>query len=284
MRTKNLDILILITIVGLFVGAAGASDLFLVEGTAGELRIVDQSTATNALIGSLGTGPSVGGLTQRGGDTAFVYGVHSTIGNEGSRLLKINTATGNTTPLPWFSETVLGFSQPFAQAVAISPTSPDVAIVAGFDGVYPGPTFGNDYIWRVDVNTGAVLGAATPTAQLRALTYSLDGATLYGTDGSGQLVTVDPGTGGITVLGDPGLSTYLQGLAFRPEDGTLFAINAFHTDELVTLDPTDGSLVSVVGPLGVVGPDGLAFVIPEPATLTLLGIGAVGVLLRRRRR
>jgi hypothetical protein len=116
------------------------------------------------------------------------------------------------------------------------------------------------YLWKVDVETGSVLGTAIPTtAWLNQLAYSLDGLVLYGVD-NGQLVTVDTDTGVTTLVGDPGLSPFIEGLAFRPSDGELFAIDAYDQDRLVRLDPVNGGLLEVIGGLGVSGPYGLAFI------------------------
>jgi len=229
------------------------STLYMTENQ-GTLRGVNQSTGATTILGNLGTN-LIQDLSSRAGDNTYLYSVESD-DFYNSRLAKINVSTGVITPLPWFNEITLGITEPFATAVAISPTAPDIAVVAGFsidNGV-------NYYLWKVNVNTGIVLDSAVPTtAWLNALTYNLDGSILYGTDTSGQLVTVNSSTGAITLVGYPGITNFIEGLAFRPSDGVLFAIDAYDQDRLVKLNPTDGSLVEVVGNLGVVGPYGLAF-------------------------
>ena len=82
-------------------------------------------------------------------------------------------------------------------------------------------------------------------------------------------MNVDSDTAEVTLVGDPGLTDFVTGLAFRPADGVLFAIDGLRRDRLVILNPLNGALVADVGPLGILGPEGLAFV-PEPATITVL--------------
>ena len=89
----------------------------------------------------------------------------------------------------------------------------------------------------------------------------MDGSTLYAINDVEQLVTVDPDTGAVTVLGDTGIPVGpMTGLAFRPEDGTLFAIEAGFRDQLLTLDPVNGSVLSTIGDIGTGGPEGLSFI------------------------
>ncbi len=233
------------------------STLFLGDNT-GKLRTLNQTTGVSTVVGAFGTATGIQGLTSRAGDTGFVYGVEEV--STTSRLLKINVTTGAATTFTGFSAATLGVPEPFATAIAISALAPDVAIVAGFNGDSGSAGFGNDFIWRVDVTTGAVLGAAVATTGLNELTYSLDGSTLFGTDGSGRLVTVNPTTGAISIVGSPGLSSFIEGLAFRPSDGALFAIDAFTQDNLVQINPSTGALIQVIGNVGIVGPEGIAFI------------------------
>ncbi len=199
-----------------------------------------------------------------------------------SRLARIDLAGGTANLFPFFDTDVLGHTDVFSSALAISSLEPGVAVVAGFDGEFPP----NRILWKVDLSNGEALGRAVPTQDstgLESLTYSLDGTTLFGADTDGRLVKVDAETGGITAVGDPGLSNFISGLAFRPDDGTLFAIDAFRADRLVTLDHLTGEFLSEVGPLGITGPEGLAFA-PEPLATGLLMWGVVlGTGFFRRR-
>lgn len=287
-------VLAVLVVVLISAAAAEAGTLYRGE-TANDLYTVDQTTGASTKVGAFGTSDSFGGLSAREGD-ADLYGVLSPYtqadGTSSARLIEISTSTGAATAFPLFSEATLGFENPFATGIAISPTKPGVAVVAGFrGGDINDPGFGDNFLWNVDVSTGSVLGAAVSMSEwITALTFSLDGSTLYGAvngglGGTARLVTVDPSTGNITTIGKMTGASIVQGLAFRPDDGTLFAINAYITDTLITVDPSSGAVLSTIGSLGTIGPEGLAFeVVPEPATLLLVGVGLLPLLGRRRRR
>jgi hypothetical protein len=212
-----------------------------------------------------------------------VYGVVNDNATWG-RLAKISTSSGSQNWFPLFSESALGFAAPNGYGIAISPLHPDVAVLTGIDaGFQSSPTAGQYYVWTVDLNTGAVLSAGIPNpARVGVITYSLDGSTLFGADGGGRLVTLDPTTGAATLVGDPGLSDFIEGLAFRPSDGALFAIDGGTHDTTVILNPTNGSLVSTFGSIHLAGAHGLAFTVPEPSTI-LLAVGGIAAIPRRRR-
>ncbi len=266
------------------------STLYLAD-TIGNLRTVNQSTGFSTPVSGDPSRVSFNGLTPRPGDDLFLYGVHNTA--TASALVKVNRLTAETTTLPFFSEGTIGFPEPFSTAIAISPLDPNVAVVTGFNGDRDSPNRGEEFIWHVDVDSGVALGPGVPTTPLIALTYDLEGTTLFGAEMTGflsvdsaQLVTVDASTGTTTPIGNPGLSRSIQGLAFRPEDGVLFAIDAEASDNLVTLDANTGALISVVGNLGVRGPEGLAFLreIPEPTALGMLAASAACICTCRFRR
>jgi hypothetical protein len=246
----------------------GDFNLYMTEN-GGTLRRVDQATGATTVVGNLGIN-SIDGLSNRPGDTTSIYGVYYLpLGPSG--LARINLRTGEATPFPVFDGSILGISNSLATAVAISPAAPNIAVVAGSD-INNANHF---YIWKVDVDTGLVLGAAVPTTDwLLDLTYSLDGSVLYGTNDNGQLVTVNSDTGVVTLVGDPRLSDFIEGLAFRPSDGELFAIDAFDRDRLVRLDPTNGNVLEVIGELGVVGPYGLVFIPSNQLTVNVSGTGS----------
>jgi hypothetical protein len=237
----------------------------------GTLRKVDQTTAATTTAANLGIN-SIIGLSNRPGDTTYIYG---TYGDElvfaPSRLVKINTITGESTSFPLFDELILGIPNPTGYGLAISPNTPNIAVVSGFSQ----NSANRYYLWKVDVDTGLVLGAAIPTTELvNELAYSPDGSVLYGVNSNGQLVTVNSDTGSVTLVGDPGLSNFIEGLAFRPSDGALFAIDGDLQDRLVRLDPSNGSLLEVVGNLNVVGPNGLAFIPGHQLSVNKSGTGS----------
>jgi hypothetical protein len=187
-------------------------------------------------------------------------------------MVKLDAATGLHHAFPPFNTSAIGVTEAFASGIAISRLQPNVAIVTGFESAgFPNPPFGNRFVWKVNLDTGSVLGAGVPMAErISSITYSLDGKVLYGTDdGGGRLLTLDPDIGESTVIGDPGLTNFIEGLAFRPGDGALVALDGGSADDIVILNPLDGSLIERVGDLHRGGAHGLAFSIPEPASLFL---------------
>ena len=97
----------------------------------------------------------------------------------------------------------------------------------------------------------------------------VSGATLYGVQSagnSGQLITIDSATAAPTLMG--ATSSQIDGIAFAP-DGTLYATDNT-AEQLVTLDPATGSVVSVIGPYGTTDLiEGLAV---RPSDSVLFGI------------
>ncbi len=239
-----------------------------VQGNGNFLSVNQETGLATALDpdGSLGLG-SWNGLTSVPGQSDILFAVNNprpaTIDDpQFSRLASIDPATGDATLFPLFDMETLGRPEVFSTAIAVSVLDTAVAVVAGFDR----SEVGTRVLWKVSLETGEVLGPAVMIEdgeKISAMTYSLDGSTLYGTGEDGQLVTIDPDTGDLTEIGDPGLQNSLEGLAFRPSDGALFAINAQSVDRLVILDPEDGSFVSELGRLEILGPEGLAFLPPE---------------------
>lgn len=247
---------------------------------------LNPTTAVTTVIGSSNQNERVEDLTFTPAQNGILFGVEnqSVAQGGGSKLVRVSRGSGFQTDGPLFDESILGFSRPFSTGVAISRTNPSVAVVTGFDSDYGfSPSAGQQFIWTVDVTTGQVIGPAIRTQPVGVLTYDLKGTKLYSIGSSGRLVTVDPMTGIVTLIGDPGLSDYITGLAFNPADGRLFAIDAFTNDDLVILDHVTGAFVEKIGDLPLGGPSGLAFSVPEPSTLALFAIGCAAIGCRRRR-
>ena len=75
-------------------------------------------------------------------------------------------------------------------------------------------------------------------------------------------------------------------MEFDPSSGELYAVTG--SGNLVLLSPTTGETLETIGATGLGGTlrsvTGLAFVVPEPATGSLLAIGLAVLAARRRRR
>ncbi len=241
----------------LAINTAGPGAFVVVDAATGRATAVDPDV-------SLGTASWVGLAAVPGGDPNVAYALHNppppVFGDSPqSRLARIDTQSGAATLLPFFDVGVLGSPGPVSTAIAISPLEPSVATVMAFEFDAPGDRL----LFKVSLDNGAVLGPALVLPErkaINAITYSPDGLTLYATDPDGALATLNTTTGVLTRIGDPaGVSNFVTGLAFRPEDGALFAIDAGFNDRLVQLDPSTGALIEGLGRLGIGGPSGLAF-------------------------
>ena len=120
---------------------------------------------------------------------------------------------------------------------------------------------------------------------LTEMAFAPDG-TLYGIDNRfKRLITIDVTTGARTTVAQFGFGDYL-GLALAP-DGTLFTSNSL-TREIIQLD-LQGSELSSVAYLAETPIMGLDFgsdpaPVPEPSSIAMFGIGALGLIFARRKR
>lgn len=236
--------------------ASGVENLFVVD-------IATGATSPAPQVTELGF-DTFNGLSSVPGDSSVLYALNNPRpavfeDPQTSRLARIDLATGEVTLFPLFDESTLGFAEPFSHAIAISQKDKSKAIVAGVAT----RERRERYLWEIDLTDGSVIGPAIRIPDergLRSLTYGLEGETLYGMDFEGNLVTADHVTGTLSTVGDPGLSDFVEGLAFHPFSGELYAVNGQFSDALLILDPNDGSVLQQVGPLGIPGPEGLAFV------------------------
>jgi len=120
------------------------------------------------------------------------------------------------------------------------------------------------------------------------------GATLYGIDNAGDLVTINTSTGAgtkIATVKDGGGNTLtgVTDLAFRPTDGVMF-VSRFvlgngtpNVGSLYTVNPNTG-VATLIGSWGTTDISGIAFVTPEPATFVLIGLALPALFFARRRK
>jgi hypothetical protein len=249
-------------------GSGGAlSTLFIIDPTTGSV------SSTVGAIGFAVTGLAFDPIT------GILYG--STARAAGApALITIDTATG--------AGTLVGLVGVASEALA------DIAFSPG-GTLYGWLEPGNDDLATVNTATGqaTVVGNAGISTAFAGLAIDSTGTVFFGglSDGSTGLLPIDPVTGAPGVL-IPYLPTLNVGLGMAFDDaGVLFAIHQLATGaaggrNLVTINPTTGA-VTTIGAT-VPGLDALAFsvtpTVPEPATMTLLLLGAGAGLARFRRR
>lgn len=257
----------LLLVIGLPASRSAASTYYTinVQGAENFLTLDPLTGATTPIPPLAGLGPgSWNGLAELPGNDDYLYAVNNprppTFDDpQTSRLARIDRHTGEVTAFPLFAEDILGFAEPFSTAIVVSPLDKSRAIIAGFATRIPGAR----YLWQVDLETGTVLGPGVPIEEakaLRSMTFDPAGEKLYALDETRRLVVVDPATGMLDVVGDTGLTANVEGLAFDPYTSRLLAIEGGLQDRLLELDPANGSVLDVIGPVGIAGPEGLVIV------------------------
>jgi DNA-binding beta-propeller fold protein YncE len=157
---------------------------------------------------------------------------------------------------------------------------------------------GSGLLFKVDRTNGAptMVGTMFTGGDASAMAFDpagnlwvLDTTVPSTTTGPAKLRRIDKSTGAVLELVQTDRSIGVAaGMAFDPDSGRLYVADGDFAgrNELMTLDPATGQF-STIGLHGAgagttwPGLAGLAFVIPEPASLSLLFLGG-GLLLRRR--
>ena len=257
--------------------------------TRGDILIVDQTDAN--IASTLGNAVSGSGITGIDFDNSDVlWG--STISGQGttSTLISIDPTTGSATgtagPIHTNSGDVLGSALSIGDLAYDSTTSTMFGITsnAAFNGA------GGD-IYTIDLGTGLA---------------SFIGSTIWGTsaglafDGAGTLYALgyDPAVGpfGTNMLFTLSTSDATElsrltvsnndlifdGLGINSVTGAIYATQG-STGDVYTVDGTTGAMALIGNPSNGKMSD-LAFRVPEPGTLAVMGLGLVGLVIMRRRR
>lgn len=242
------------------VGQARAGFLYAIDDTTNSLYTIDPNTYAKTLIGSTGvpTG-NFGDLTYDSANGNLYW----IAGRDNDNLYTIDKTTGAATLVGSYGISdlfALAYDstngQLYAQATSGNVYTLDLATAAptliGSNGVYPG-----GYAYRADTDQLILLSA-----------------------GGGAFYSIDTTTGAATLVNGGTGFVNDNGLTYDPE------LNAYFADDwssmLYKWDGTTYIGGSVSG-LGGDAFDGIAWVptgastAPEPSTLTLLGIGAVGL-------
>lgn len=237
----------------------------------GMIYRIDESTGTGTQLGQAVSA----GLNSAASDPA------GTVYSAAGRLIVIHPFTATSEAGPTLT--------PASFDVRAMAYSPEGFLYAARNVDLPDGTHVSDELYTVDAGTGATTSVGSiGMPGIQGMAFS-PGGVLYGwDDGAGTgagagLVTIDTTTALATDVNPAvgGSALHVQTLEFTP-DGTLYGAR----DALYTVDVQSGEL-TLVGSGGYSNLRGLAFVVPEPSTAAMLGLGVFSLLayaLCRRRR
>lgn len=158
------------------------------------------------------------------------------------------------------------------------------------------------YLFSIDLNTGAAttIGQIGQNHDINGLAWRGDGMLVGIDDNTTSLVTIDPVTASLSTLADLPFSVgAIGGMTTDIATGTNYFATGINADiwgnpgtnSLYSFDLFSGAYTKIgsfsgyipagVGPTGVSGLAGSP--IPEPTTLGLLGVGLVGLAIKRRK-
>ncbi|MCP4250966.1 MAG: PEP-CTERM sorting domain-containing protein [bacterium] len=279
---KSLYCALAAVIVAGWAGTAAASTIYAASFLTDSLHLIDSEAGTVSMVGAFGADFTEGGLSLD--SSGALYGAFA---GSLDALYSIDTSSGLATPV-----NTNGFGFADVSGIAFSPTD----VLFGIDSA-------TEQLLTIDVLTGqaAVFGDGDVGADIGSvagMAFSASGD-LYMVDSLNDSLYVFSNLGSgddtATLLGSLGL-VRPAGLTFAVNDPLrspgvetpLYVVNApagaaseLYTIEILqpgSLDVQPVSMVDTV-PDGV---GGLAGIIPEPATLLTLGMGALAMLRRKR--
>jgi hypothetical protein len=258
------------------------------------------------------TTPSWAQLALLGNDfNGVLYDVDATTGAAGNpRSTGVTTLVGISFGPDGVLYGLATFGSNFPNSlVSIDPATGAATVIGdtGLDNIYEGdldfdPTTGVLYgiqdaanapspprlLFTIDPSTGdaTAVGDVGGRGDLSAMAFDSSGTLFVLNTSDDELLTVNKSTAAIVSSVNLSLAIgALAGMDFHPATGTLYVVDGppGGTNSLYTLNPATGAL-TFIGSTGLAqGLAGLAFLIPEPGSLSLAAIGAMAVFFRRRR-
>jgi hypothetical protein len=244
--------------------------LYATDAEGQTLNTLSVQEGLSDFVGNFGVGGHMAGLAYDARN-GMLYGTTT----ETDNLYSIDMATGGAT--------------------IIGPLGTSLMHGLAFDnstGILYGSTTTYHSLYEINTSSGAAtLIGDIGFSSVGGLAIHPKTHVLYGSKatllGNGGLIRIDKTTGQGTLVAPTHAA---NGLAFDPFTDTLYAVynggSASSPDMLYTIDIVTGQ-ATLIGPTGLGNTLGLEFggwVIPEPSTLVLLGIGTIGLLFHRKSR
>ncbi len=233
---------------------SSADLLYFVEDSTNSLRTVDTGTLTVNTIGTLGTSGFFGDLAYDHSAGVMYF----LAGRNDDNLYTVDLTTGAATLVGNHAVSDLF-------ALGWDPVS---------GGLFAHDTNGD--FWSLDSTSGAATLVGNNGVYSGGMTYdSSQSAMLISAPGSTKIFSVDLTDGSATLLGGS-ISLNDNDIAYSSASSTLFAMD--YNGDLVSYDGSyTGSLLG-----GGFGDVASVEAVPEPATLTLLGLGALLAMRKRK--
>jgi hypothetical protein len=254
-------------------------------GAPGELYIINQATGAvvqdvGPLNDSLGTNYPITGLAASP-VTGVLYGSTGNKGTVDAMLVTINPATARVTVVgPYNAGPTNSDGTPTTMA--------DIAFTSA-GNLYGVASIGGPSLYSINLSTGqaTLVGANGVSSSTTGggLAISSSGV-FYGTPTASRFGTYNSTSGAFTNIANPTKPAGGGYGALAFDGAVLYGLNVGSGSppptHIVTINPTTGAVTDIGTSVNSL--DAIAFLVPEPSTVSLLLVGSALGLLRRRNR